>query len=72
MIFLRGVAAADFEALWKIFLEIICKVGSEPSTPRPYHLVTDVDTSPLQQLLHVPVEEQKAVVKVHRPGDDRL
>ncbi len=38
-------------------------IGAELSTPRPDRLVTDLDTPLEQQLLHVPVREQEAVVE---------
>jgi len=48
------------------------QVGTELHTPDTNRSVADVDASLEQQLLHVPVREQEAVVKVHRVGDDQL
>ncbi len=47
----------------------LSQVGAELGAPDPNRLVADVDASLEQQLLHVPVREQEAVVKVHRVGE---
>jgi RNA binding exosome subunit len=48
------------------------QVGTELGTPDPDRLMTDLDTSLEQQLLHIPVQKQKAVIEIDRVGDDGL
>jgi len=52
--------------------QCFCKVGTEANAPGPYRLVTDINASFEEQLLHTPVRCQQAVVEVDGVADDQL
>lgn len=51
--------------------QCVCYIEVKLGTPSPDRLVTDVNTPLEQQLLHIPIEKQKAMIEVNRVGDDR-
>ena len=62
------VPAAPRPTTAQRFGQVRAKLGA----PDPDRFVADVDASLEQQLLHVPIREQEAVVGVHGLGTDQL